>query len=359
MSESAYIQLKHITKTFGTVMANKDIDLQVQKGEIHALLGENGSGKSTLMNMLSGIYLPDSGSIFINGKEHNFSSPKDSIKAGIGMVHQHFKLVEVLSAKDNIILGLKGKSFVRGKKLAAEIYEIGKKYGLFINPDKMVYNMSVSEKQTVEILKVLYRGVDVLILDEPTAVLTPQEISNFFEILRNMKNEGCAVIIITHKLNEVMEISDKVTVLRKGECIGTLETAKTSIQELTEMMVGRQMSLNIKRTIVPAEDKKLLMQVKNLSIQVEGSIKSIDDLSFDLYTGEILGVAGIAGSGQKELCETIAGLTKANQGQVIFQGDDILGMTPKDIIKKGISMSFIPEDRLGMGLVGGMDIVDN
>jgi len=358
MAKQPYIELKNICKTFGTVAANRNINLSVEKGEIHALLGENGSGKSTLVNMLSGIYSPDSGSIYIDGKEVVFTSPGDAIAAGIGMVHQHFKLVEVLTAKENIVAGSKNGLFVKGKQLTEKIYKIGRRFGLIINPDKKVYTMSVGEKQTVEILKMLYRGADVLILDEPTAVLTPQEAKTLFDILRNMKKEGCAIIIITHKLGEVMEISDRVTVLRKGESIGTIITKETTPRQLTEMMVGHPMKLELERVPASLSPKPVLV-VEGLEAQDESHIKLLDNMSFSLYGGEILGVAGIAGSGQKELCEIIAGLSKATAGSVKFQGEEILGMTPRTIMKKGVSMSFIPEDRLGMGLVEGMDIVDN
>ncbi len=226
MSERAYIELKGITKSFGTVVANKNVDFSLRKGEIHALLGENGSGKSTLVNMLSGIYIPDSGFIYIDSKKVHFTSPNEAIKAGIGMVHQHFKLVNVMTAKENIAMGQKEGLFFRRKKVADKIYSIAQKYGLVLNPDKYIDEMSVSEQQAVEIMKMLYRGADVLILDEPTAVLTPQEIVRFFEILRNMREEGCAIVIITHKMNEVLEISDRVTVLRKGESIATVNTKR-------------------------------------------------------------------------------------------------------------------------------------
>ncbi|MCX7615710.1 MAG: ABC transporter ATP-binding protein, partial [Clostridiales bacterium] len=355
----AYIELKGITKSFGPVIANNNVNFLVKKGEIHAILGENGSGKSTLMNMLSGIYQPDSGSIIIDGHEVVFHSPKDSINAKIGMVHQHFKLVDVLTAKENIVLGRHGTALIKGKQLTEEIYKIEKKYGLIVNPDKKIYKMSVSEKQTVEILKVLYRGANVLILDEPTAVLTPQEIKTLFSILRNMKEEGNCIIIITHKLNEVMEISDCVTVLRRGESVATLKTSDTNVQELTELMVGRPVSLEIERPEVPDKERQTLLEVKNLTVPGENEISSVNDLSFTLYSGEILGIAGIAGSGQKELCETIAGLMRPTSGDVFFRGEDITHANPREIINRGISMSFIPEDRLGMGLVGDMDIVDN
>ena len=233
-----YIKLEHITKSFDSVYANKDISVDVYKGEILALLGENGSGKSTLVNMLSGIYTPDSGTISIDGRKMHFSSPGDAIKAGIGMVHQHFKLVDVMTAAENVVMG-HIKHFVTSKKrMAHHVNKLNEKYGLNVTPDKKIYNMSVSEKQAVEIMKVFYRGANVLILDEPTAVLTPQEITALFAILRKMKEQGCTIIIITHKMAEVMDISDRVTVLRKGECIGTVKTSETTPQQLTEMMGG-------------------------------------------------------------------------------------------------------------------------
>lgn len=358
MSDHPYIELKNICKSFGPVNANQDICLDVNKGEILALLGENGSGKSTLVNMLSGIYQPDKGSIFIDGKEVIFHSPKDAINAGIGMVHQHFKLIDVLTAQQNIVIGNKNFAFIHRKKLTENINKVAEKYQLSVNPQKKIYEMSVGEQQSVEIIKVLYRGANVLILDEPTAVLTPQETETLFNILRNMKKQGCSIIIITHKLNEVMEISDRVTVLRKGRTIKTVKTSETSARALTEMMVGSKISLEITRAEAKISEKPLL-SIKNLEITNKENIKVLKKVSFDLYGGEILGVAGIAGSGQKELCESIAGLIKASDGQVQFMGDNILGLNPGDIIKKGISMSFVPEDRLGMGLVAGMDIVDN
>lgn len=351
------IELKGITKKFGTVIANKNIDFSVKSGEIHALLGENGSGKTTLMNMLSGIYTPDSGSIYVRGENVVFRSPEDAIRKGIGMIHQHFKLVDVFTAKENIILGQKGSFRINEKKLTYEINKISEKYGLYVNPDKKIYDMSVSEKQTVEIIKVLFKGSKILILDEPTAVLTPHETRNLFKILRKMKEDGCAIVIITHKLHEVMEISDRVTVLRKGESVATLETKKTNPQELTEIMVGMPVDLSINR--VKTEKKEVYLKVKNLTAVNEENVKVLDNVSFDIASGEILGVAGVAGSGQKELCEVIAGLYPVTSGEIIFHGENIVGKSPKDIIKKGISMSFIPEDRLGMGLVAGMSMVDN
>ena len=353
-----YIKLTNICKRFGSVQANKDVCLEVDKGEILALLGENGSGKSTLVNMLSGIYTPDSGEIEIGGKKVVFHSPKDAIKAGIGMIHQHFKLIDVLTAGENIIIGQEQGLFLSQKKTADRILELSKKYGVDIEQYKKVKKMSVSEKQTVEIMKILYRGADVLILDEPTAVLTPQEIKGLFAILREMKEQGCCIIIITHKLAEVMEISDRVTVLRKGESITTAVTADSTPQQLTEMMVGSSVSLDIE---CPKEklSEKPVLSVSGLEKKSVEGVPLLNGMSFDLYGGEILGVAGIAGSGQKELCEIIAGLMKADGGSVKFGNDEILGLSPRAILRHGISMSFIPEDRLGMGLVAGMSVMNN
>lgn len=351
------IQMENITKSFGTLIANEDVNLTINNGEVHALLGENGAGKSTLMNMLSGIYTPDSGSIYVKGKKVRFSSPKDSIGLGIGMIHQHFKLVDILTAKENIILGQKIKSKDKKKDLTKEIKELSDKYGLDINPDKKVYEMSVSEKQTLEIIKVLYRGAKILILDEPTAVLTPQEIKKLFKIISNMKEQGCAIIIITHKLNEVMEISDRITVLRKGKPIKTIQTKTVETSALIEMMVGKKVDLAIAKAKV--EGQRQLLSLDGITVLDSEGKSALKDISFTLNSGEILGVAGVAKSGQKELCETIAGLTPANKGRIYFKGENIVGKSPRDIIKLAIRMGFIPEDRLGMGLVGSMDIVHN
>ena len=351
------IELSGITKRFGSVVANDHIDLSVKQGEILALLGENGSGKTTLMNMLSGIYRPDSGSIFIGGQAAVIRSPEDAARYKIGMIHQHFKLVGVHTAADNILLGSKKESWLLRKNRGARIRELCDAYGLEIDPDKWVYDMSVSEKQTVEILKVLYRGADILILDEPTAVLTPQETDKLFDILRRMKERGCAVIIITHKLNEVLAISDRVTILRKGQSVATVKTADTDARQLTELMVGRPITLSIERP-EPERHEKLL-EIHRLTVLNGEGVEALRDVSFSLGEGEILGVAGVAGSGQKELCETIAGLQKVKEGAILYKKENIVGKTPREIIKKGISMSFIPEDRLGMGLAASMGMVDN
>ncbi len=359
---NAAIELKNITKVFGSIVANKDVCLTVNRGEILSVLGENGSGKTTLMNMIAGIYFPDSGQIFIDGEEVVIRSPKDALKYKIGMVHQHFKLVDVFSATENIILGLdEGKYNI--KKSAERIKKISEQYGFDIDPNKKIYEMSVSEKQTVEIIKVLYRGADILILDEPTAVLTPQETLKLFDVLRRMRDDGKAIIIITHKLHEVLSLSDRVTVLRKGEYIGTVNTAETNESELTEMMVGKKISLNIDRSD-PVDPVDRLI-VKDISCINRDGVKLLDNISFTARSGEILGIAGIAGSGQRELLESIAGLQHLNSGEIIYNNpktgghDNLRDKTPMQIRDLGVRLSFVPEDRLGMGLVGNMDIIDN
>ena len=359
MSDKA-IEMKHITKRFGTTVANDDVSLTLYKGEILALLGENGSGKTTLMNMLSGIYYPDEGSIRINGADVNISSPRVALELGIGMVHQHFKLVDVLTATENIILGLPGKLGI--KEAQKKIQEICDKYGFHIDLNKKIYEMSVSEKQTVEIVKVLYRGVNILILDEPTAVLTPQETEKLFLVMWRMRNDGKSIIIITHKMHEVKEISDRVMILRKGRYIAEMNTEDSDIQEMTDMMVGRSVTLNIERK-TPVDPKPKIV-VENLTILDEEGVPKISDVSFTANTGEILGIAGVSGCGQKELLEAIAGLQKAESGHVYYVEDDgtqtdLMNLSPLKIMQKGVALSFVPEDRLGMGLVAGMNIAEN
>ena len=362
MSDTFAIELKGVTKVFGQIGANKDVNLQVKKGEILAILGENGSGKTTLMNMLSGIYFPDEGQIYVNGEEVVIKSPRDAFKYGIGMVHQHFKLVDVFTATENIVLGINDKEKFNIKKAEKKVKEITDKYGFDINLESKVYEMSVSEKQTVEIVKVLYRGAQTLILDEPTAVLTPQETEKLFDVLRRMKEDGKSIIIITHKLHEVMALTDRVAVLRKGEYIGTVDTKTATEQSLTEMMVGKKVSLNIERTApVNPQDR---IELKNVTTLNAEGVKAIDNLSFTIRSGEILGIAGIAGSGQRELLETIAGLQRPENGEIIYyspEGEtvDLKAKTPTQIKELGVRLSFVPEDRLGMGLVGNMDIIDN
>ncbi len=356
----AAVQLRGITKRFGSVVANDKVDLTINRGEILALLGENGSGKTTLMNMLSGIYYPDEGQILINGEEVIIASPKDAFDLGIGMVHQHFKLIDVLTAAENIILGLPGKLNV--KEASEKIRAICEKYGFDVDPDKKIYDMSVSEKQTVEIVKVLYRGADILILDEPTAVLTPQETEKLFAVLRNMREDNKAIVIITHKMHEVESLSDRVAVLRKGTYVGEMVTAETNAQEMTDMMVGRAVVLNIDRK--DPVDPKPRIVVQGLTVKDEEGIEKLHDVSFTANSGEILGIAGISGCGQKELLEAIAGLQPTEAGSVTYIHDDgeeeaLLGLDPRKISELGVSLSFVPEDRLGMGLVGNMDLANN
>ena len=357
------IELKNITKSFGSITANKNVSLTVYCGEILSILGENGSGKTTLMNMISGIYYPDSGHIFINGKEVVIKSPKDAFEHKIGMIHQHFKLVDVFSAAENVVLGIEEKGKYNIRESTKKIKEITDKYGFEIDLNKKIYEMSVSEKQTVEIIKVLYRGADILILDEPTAVLTPQEAQKLFDVLRRMRDDGKAIIIITHKLHEVLSLSDRVSVLRKGEYIGTVETQNTNESDLTEMMVGQKVELNIDRTEpVNCENR---LEVLNISCVNREGVKVLDNITFTARSGEILGIAGIAGSGQRELLESIAGLQKLNDGNILYHDpktgkiDNLRDKSPVQIRDLGVRLSFVPEDRLGMGLVGNMDIVDN
>ncbi len=411
------LQMRGITKRFGAVTANDHVDLDVYQGEILAILGENGCGKTTLMNMISGIYFPDEGQIFVDGREVVIRSPKDAFRHGIGMIHQHFKLVDLFTAAENIVLGVEEEGRYNLKDANAKVAQITEKYGFHLDPQKKIYDMSVSEKQTVEIIKVLYRGADILILDEPTAVLTPQEIDRLFDVLRRMKADGKSIIIITHKLNEVLAVSDRVAILRRGEHIATVNTADTNEAQLTEMMVGKKVSLNIDRT--EPKDAAPRLVVKGLNLDDAEGLHVLKDISFTAMGGEILGIAGIAGSGQRELLESIAGLqplksgeiifhnpkkdkpvtffhksmkrvkelgaegmfhdqnmkpvsfdgmsTKAvrkwvESGDVLFKEDEIINLrdkTPLQIRELGVRLSFVPEDRLGMGLVGSMGITDN
>ena len=416
MEKTVALELRGISKYFGDVAANEDVDLTVYQGEILSILGENGSGKTTLMNMISGIYFPDKGQIFVGGEEVVIRSPQDAFALKIGMIHQHFKLVDVFTAAQNVVLGV-GDGKYNLKNVNGKVAEIAGKYGFQIDPKKKIYDMSVSEKQTVEIVKVLYRGADILILDEPTAVLTPQETEKLFDVLRKMKEDGKSIIIITHKLHEVLSLSDRVAVLRKGKYIGTVNTSEATESSLTEMMVGEKVELNIQRTD-PVDPQDRLM-IENLTCKNREGVKVLDDVSFTARSGEILGIAGIAGSGQRELLEAIAGLQKlesgdmifrnpkkdkpvtffhkdlhrvkelakegafhyengetvdfsglsdkeikelVNEGKVLFNEDEIIDLkdkTPLQIRELGIRLSFVPEDRLGMGLVGNMDLIDN
>ncbi len=364
MAQTEYaVRLQHVTKTFGPVVANKDVSLSVRRGEILALLGENGSGKTTLMNMIAGIYYPDEGEIYVGDKAVTIRSPRDALDLGIGMIHQHFKLVDVFTATENIALSMGGGKFDL-KKVHEKARAICEKYQFALDLDQKVYEMSVSQKQTLEIVKVLYRGADILILDEPTAVLTPQETERLFTVIRNMKADGKAVIIITHKLHEVLAISDRVAILRKGEYVGDIATRDADEATLTAMMVGEKVELNIERP-EPVNPVKRL-DIQHLTVRSADGITVLDDASFDVYGGEILGIAGISGNGQKELLEAIAGLQPTQRGaSVEYYAPDasapvqLIGKSPKAIREAGIHLSFVPEDRLGMGLVGSMGMTDN
>ncbi|MBR4797734.1 MAG: ABC transporter ATP-binding protein [Oscillospiraceae bacterium] len=363
MSEKTIaVKMRDVSKSFGSVMANDKVWLDIYRGEILALLGENGSGKTTLMNILSGIYTPDEGHIYINDREVTIRSPKEAFEYGIGMIHQHYKLVEVLTAAENIILGVKQPGKLDISSVCERTRKLCEEYGFELDPMQKVYDMSVSQKQTVEILKALYRGADILILDEPTAVLTPQETEKLFAILRNMRDSGKAVVIITHKMNEVEELSDRVAILRQGRFVGDMPTNMTNAQEMTNMLVGHPVSLSIDRP--DPVDPKPRIEVKGLTVRNEDGVIKLDDVSFTAYSGEILGIAGISGSGQKELLESIAGLQPTESGSVTYIEDDgsreeLIGKDPLTISNLGVTLSFVPEDRLGMGLVGNMDISAN
>ena len=430
-----YIRLENITKTFGDVVANDDVSFSIEKGEVLSILGENGSGKTTLLNVLGGIYRQDHGHVYINGEEAFIFSPKDAYGYGIGMVHQHYQLVEAFSAIENIVLGLtrkellaiynrfeegevhKGFRHCRLKDSAKHVLAMCERYGFVFHPDKIVHDMSIAEKQTLEIIKALFRGVDTLILDEPTAVLTPQETAHLFTVVKNMRSDGKTIIIITHKLNEVMEISDRVVIMRKGKYIGVIPTKEATEASLAEMMVGGKVDLDIHRSDVPTTGERLV--VTHLNVRDREGRLALDDASFTLHGSEILGIAGVSGSGQRELLEAIAGLARDKDGSLVFHNPkkerpvtffhkdikqiralaakgafhwkdgtpcDLTSFSNKQIVEKvqneeiifyedeifdlsnkspleirdlGIKLSFVPEDRLGMGLVGGMDLVDN
>ncbi len=363
------VEMRGITKAFGRTVANSKVDLLLKKGEILALLGENGSGKTTLMNQLTGIYFPDEGEIRVNGKPVTIRTPKDAYDNGIGMIHQHYMLVNVFSAAENIILGTEGSARLDKASVNEDVKRIADRYGFDLDPKKKIYDMAVSEKQTVEIIKVLYRGADILILDEPTAVLTPQEVTKLFEILRRMKEDGKSIIIITHKLNEVLAISDRVTILRRGELVGTIPTKDATAQILTDKMVGHSIQLDLVRPEVERGGE--ILKLQSLTVLNEDHLKALDSVSFSCYGGEVLGVAGISGSGQKELCEAISGLQTIESGSIHYRAirdgaETLLDLTKETKLNQreaGIayfgSLAFVPEDRLGMGLVASMGLSDN
>jgi len=356
MSEPYLVEMINITKKFPGVVANDRVNFNVRKGEIHVLLGENGSGKSTLMSILSGLYRPDEGEIKINGFKKNLRSPRDAIKAGIGMVHQHFKLVDSFSVAENVILGDYDTPLVLKKKeIEKNLAQLSVRYGLRIDPSAMVWQLSVGEKQRVEIIKMLYRGSQVLILDEPTAVLTPQEADELFDNLRKMASAGRGIVVITHKLNEVMEIADRVTVLRRGKMVATLEKNQINQRDLAWLMVGQDVVFQSRKRTPPGKDR--VLELQGVSCLNDLGRPGLQKITFSVPRGEIFGIAGVAGNGQRELAEVVAGLRPVTEGHVLIKGKDVTGFSPRQIIDHGVG--HVPEDRLGTGLVPNLDAVDN
>jgi len=356
MTTNASVRMAGIVKRFPGVLANDQIDFEAYPGEIHALLGENGAGKSTLMNILFGIYQPDEGDIFVHGRKVRFRSPRDAIDQGIGMVHQHFMLVEVQTVAENVTLGLNESRFLLNLgKTKERIAELAKKYSLRVDADAHIWQLSVGEQQRVEILKMLYRGADVLILDEPTAVLTPQEARELFNTLRRMACEGHTVVFITHKLDEVMAISDRITILCGGRVVSTVRTSETNKESLAKMMVGRPVLLHIEKQ--PVEKGQIVLQVENLQAQSDKKLPALKGISLTVQQGEILGMAGVSGNGQRELAEAITGLRPVTGGRVLINNVDVTNCAPCRIIEKGVG--HIPEDRTGMGLVPNLAVSDN
>ena len=350
------LEMKHISKAFSGVYANEEVDLSVEKGEIHALLGENGAGKTTLMNILFGIYAADSGEVLWKGKKVHFASPKDAIAEGIGMVHQHFSLVNKMSVLDNVVLGLKGTGVFVDRKAAKErLLALSEKYGLQVEPDAKINSLSVGQQQRVEILKALYRDVELLILDEPTGVLTPAETEQFFDVLRKLKMEGYAVIIITHRMSEIMSISDRVTILRDGKKIIDLVTKETNPTELSNYMIGRQLDYDFE--VKETEQKKSALFLQNVTVRKAHKKPVLDEINLEVYKGEILGIAGVDGNGQRELAEVIAGIQKTTKGKITFYGEEIAAKNIKERFARGIS--YISDDRHQDGLILDMNVEEN
>lgn len=348
MTEYA-VEIRHVTKTFPLVGANDDVTFLVEKGEIHALVGENGAGKSTLMNILYGLLRPDSGTIAVNGDTVHFSGPGDAIACGIGMVHQHFMLIPPLTVAENVVLGQEPskKGFVDIARANATVQALSDQYGLKVDPTAKVETLSVGIEQRIEIIKVLYRGAKILILDEPTAVLAPQEVEEFFDILRSLKEQGKTIIFITHKLQEVMAIADRVTVMRRGKVVGSVATGDTSRNEIATMMVGRQVLLRVDRAqAIPGD---VVLSVEDLQAMNNKGLPALRGVSFNVREGEILGVAGVEGNGQTELVEVLAGLRKAQKGEVKIDGSVVTNYSPR-LVREG-GTGHIPEDRHRRGLV--------
>lgn len=350
------IELKNITKTFGEVIANKDVSIKIEPGTIHAIVGENGAGKSTIMRIAYGFYKADSGEILVDGQSVNIRTPQDAIKLGIGMVHQHFMLVDTMSVAENIVLGAETGNSINLDldKASEDIFKLSEELKLGVKPRAIIEDLSVGQQQRVELLKALYRNAKLLILDEPTAVLTPQEVEEFFQILRKMREQGKTVVIITHKLEEVLAISDNVTVMRDGKVVGNVKTAETSSKDLAKMIVGRDVLLRVEKT--KAQPKSTVLEVKNLAVKGKHGI-TINNVSFAVHSGEIVGIAGIEGNGQTELIETLAGLIQGTNGSIEFEGKDISKTNPRQ--RKELGIAHIPEDRHKRGLLLNSDLTEN
>ena len=354
---SNIFELKDVRKVFPGVIANDDVNISIKEGEVHALVGENGAGKSTLMNIIFGLYQHDGGEIFYKGEPYNITGPNDAIRQGIGMVHQHFMLIEPLTVVENIILGSEPtkNGFLDIKTATKKVQEISDRYKLKVKPESTIENISVGMQQRVEILKTLYRGADVLIFDEPTAVLTPQEIEELFEIFRTLKAQGKTIIFITHKLKEVKTIADRITVLRQGKTIGTVETSSVNEGDIAKMMVGREVLLRVEKE--EAKPKEVILDVKDLSAVENRGLPALKNVSFELKRGEILGFAGVEGNGQSELVEVLTGLRRATNGTVMYKGEDITNKSPRKIKESGVG--HIPEDRHKRGSILDYNIAEN
>ena len=357
MSDAPLLELRGITKRFPGVIANDDVRFELRKGEVHALLGENGAGKSTLMNILYGLYQPDEGEIFMNGKPLRITSPREAIDSGIGMVHQHFMLIPVMTVAENIVLGTEPRSGVLLDLNAANerVRELSQRFGLAVRPEAKVESISVGQQQRAEILKALYRGAEVLILDEPTAVLTPQEARELFEIIESLRSEGKSIIFITHKLNEVLEIADRITVLRRGKTIETVPREGATEEGLAKLMVGREVLLRVEKK--PAEPREPLLTVEDLHVLDERGLDAVRGVSLDVHGGEIVGIAGVDGNGQSELVDAIAGLRRIESGRVVISGDDVTADGCRECLDAGLG--HIPEDRHLRGLVLDFSLAEN